>query len=102
MSFRGDAKHRTMVRNCAPENLEIPRCAIAHLRSGANAPSRNDGVLGLLPGACHRAAEGETRWRGMTTVREFDPTGKSVRPLKSCPAPFAKIFRFAPDANQST
>src|SRR6185503_6259164 len=23
-SFRGDAKHRTMVRNCAPENLEIP------------------------------------------------------------------------------
>jgi len=23
-----------MVRNCAPENLEIPRCAIAHLRSG--------------------------------------------------------------------
>src|SRR5437588_543202 len=34
-SFRGDAKHRT-------RNLEIPRCAIAHLRSGANAPSRND------------------------------------------------------------
>jgi hypothetical protein len=23
-SFRGDAKHRTTVRNCAPENLEIP------------------------------------------------------------------------------
>jgi hypothetical protein len=23
-----------MVRNRAPENLEIPRCAIAHLRSG--------------------------------------------------------------------
>jgi hypothetical protein len=23
-SFRGDAKHRTKVRNCAPENLEIP------------------------------------------------------------------------------
>src|SRR5271156_6250922 len=36
-SFRGDAKHRT-------RNLEIPRCAIAHLRSGADAPSRNDGV----------------------------------------------------------
>jgi len=35
-SFRGDAKHRT-------RNLEIPRCASAHLRSGANAPSRNDG-----------------------------------------------------------
>jgi hypothetical protein len=27
-SFRGDAKHRT-------RNLEIPRCAIAHLRSGS-------------------------------------------------------------------
>src|SRR6266436_5270330 len=37
-------QYRTMVRNCAPEKLEIPRCAIAHLRSGANAPSRNDGV----------------------------------------------------------
>jgi hypothetical protein len=24
LSFRGDAQHRTMVRNCAPENLEIP------------------------------------------------------------------------------
>ena len=34
-SFRGDAKHRT-------RNPRIPRCAIAHLRSGANAPSRND------------------------------------------------------------
>jgi len=24
MSFRGDTKCRTTVRNCAPENLEIP------------------------------------------------------------------------------
>jgi hypothetical protein len=24
-SFRGDAQHRTMVRNCAPENLEMTR-----------------------------------------------------------------------------
>src|SRR5204862_5354087 len=39
-SFRGDATHRT-------RNLEIPRCAMAHLRSGANAPSRNDGVSWL-------------------------------------------------------
>src|SRR4030081_3099285 len=39
-SFRDDAQHRT-------RNLEIPRCATAHLRSGANAPSRNDG--GSLP-----------------------------------------------------
>src|SRR6202043_691388 len=37
-SFRGDAKHRA-------RNLEIPRCAIARLRSGADAPSRNDGAL---------------------------------------------------------
>src|SRR6185437_14481251 len=29
-SFRGDAKHRTMVRNCAPENLEIPGLVLAH------------------------------------------------------------------------
>src|SRR4029077_7924061 len=34
----------TMMCACTLENLEIPRCAIAHLRSGANAPSRNDGV----------------------------------------------------------
>ena len=40
-SFRGDAKHRTRVRNCAPENLEIPRCAIAHLRPG---PSDHPGM----------------------------------------------------------
>src|SRR6266436_2517244 len=46
-SFRGDAKHRT-------RNLEIPRCAIAHLRSG---PADHPGmtVSGLLRGACHRA-----------------------------------------------
>jgi hypothetical protein len=33
---RGDAKASN------PESREIPRCAIAHLRSAANAPSRND------------------------------------------------------------
>src|SRR5258707_15089523 len=39
-SFRGDVKHRT-------RNLEIPRCAIAHLRSG---PSDHPGMTkaGLL------------------------------------------------------
>jgi hypothetical protein len=36
-------QHRTIVRNCAPENLEIPRCAIAHLRFVADATPRNDG-----------------------------------------------------------
>ena len=34
LSFRGDAKHRT-------RNLEVPRCAIAHLRFALRAP-RND------------------------------------------------------------
>src|SRR5438105_12515179 len=29
-SFRGDAKHRTLVRNCAPENLEIPGLVLTH------------------------------------------------------------------------
>src|SRR5271167_481850 len=46
-SFRGDAKHRTTMCNCTSENLEIPRCTIVHLRSGAHAPSRNDGAKTL-------------------------------------------------------
>ena len=29
-SFRGDAKHRTMMRNCASEDLEIPGLVLAH------------------------------------------------------------------------
>src|SRR5260370_31439686 len=37
-SFRGDAKHRT-------RNLEIPRCAIAHLRSG---PADHPGMTRAL------------------------------------------------------
>src|SRR6185312_9503678 len=56
LSFRGDAKHRTMVRNCAPENLEIPRCAIAHLRSGPLGPSRNDGHTQAVMRVTLRAA----------------------------------------------
>ena len=40
-SFRDGPKDQT-------RNLEIPRCAIAHLRSGANAPSRNDAELSAL------------------------------------------------------
>src|SRR5258708_37511755 len=56
MSFRGDAKHRTPMCNCTSENLEIPRCAIAHLRSGP------EPVIG------RRAAP--TRWDhpGMTNI----------------------------------
>ena len=37
LSFRGASKTRT-------RNLEIPRCAIAHLRSAPNGASRNDAV----------------------------------------------------------
>src|SRR5947207_11048861 len=70
-SFRGDAKHRTLVRNCAPENLEIPRCAIAHLRSGANPPSRDDDYVvtsssrrSAVPSAALRRARREgSPWR---------------------------------------
>ena len=48
-SFRGDAKHRT-------RNLEIPRCVIAHLRSG---PADHPGmtVSGLLSEVIHRATK---------------------------------------------
>ncbi len=44
-SFRGDAKHRTTMCNCTSENLGIPRCAIAHLRSG---PSDHPGMTVFL------------------------------------------------------
>src|SRR5258705_1009030 len=40
-SFRGDAKQRT-------RNPRIRRCAIAHLRSGASAPSRHDRTFCLV------------------------------------------------------
>src|SRR6202011_6147227 len=35
-------RHSGAMRKHRTRNLEIPRCAIAHLRSGASAPSRND------------------------------------------------------------
>src|SRR5215472_4849167 len=56
-SFRGDAKHRT-------RNLEIPRCAIAHLWSGPSdhpgmtcKPQNKDAPVagGVLLSACVRA-----------------------------------------------
>src|SRR5205085_5963639 len=40
-SFRGDAKHRTMVRNCAPENLEIPDRRFASSGMTASNDQRN-------------------------------------------------------------
>jgi hypothetical protein len=45
-SFRGDAKHRTTTCDCTSENLEIPRCAIAH-RGPRWRVSRNDRVKHL-------------------------------------------------------
>src|SRR5579871_604574 len=49
MSFRGDAQHRT-------RNLEIPRCAIAHLRSG---PSGHPGMATtrIYPMTFHKRRE---------------------------------------------
>src|SRR6266699_1704589 len=66
-SFRGDAKHRT-------RNLEIPRCAIAHLRPGAGAPARNDEAeRPMLTKSSHlfddatRVTAGDSRWQGHTS-----------------------------------
>src|ERR1044072_4130925 len=66
-SFRGDAKHRT-------RNPEIPRCAIAHLRSG---PSDHSGMIALenlmltkTPHLCDDATKvtaGDSRWQGQTS-----------------------------------
>src|SRR5260370_39332972 len=58
VSFRGDAQHRT-------RNLEIPRCAIAHLRSGpADHPGMTESgllrrFLAKIVILRHRAAFGE-------------------------------------------
>src|SRR6202035_5623435 len=41
--------HRRISRfRVVSQTPEIPRCAIAHLRSGANAPSRNDGAFDAI------------------------------------------------------
>ena len=48
-SFRGDARHRTTMCTCTSENLEIPRCAIAHLRSGAaHHPGMTPNIMGCI------------------------------------------------------
>ena len=45
-SLRGEATHRTMVRNCGTLGmLRTPRCAMANPRSGAYAPSRNAALM---------------------------------------------------------
>src|SRR6202030_133417 len=56
-SFRGASKMRTTMCNCTSEKLEIPRCAIAHLRSG---PSDHPGMTVQLINRrlAHRRAEG--------------------------------------------
>ena len=54
-SFRGDAKHRTTVRNCAPEKFEISEF-------GPVGPRRNDNVAGAFTPSnrrkCHRFCRG--------------------------------------------
>src|SRR5436305_758469 len=53
-------QHRTLVRHCAPENLEIPRCAIAHRWFSPDGLPRNDGdydAVRLASTALLKAAE---------------------------------------------
>jgi hypothetical protein len=42
-SFRGDAQHRTTVRNCAPENLEIPGSSLTRRPGMTNRPIQKEG-----------------------------------------------------------
>src|SRR5215207_2658661 len=85
-SFRGDAKHRT-------RNLEISRCAIAHLRSG---PTDHPGMTTELRSlaahirrqpAFERRVERRHRNRGLTcnrnrfTARGPDPHTRHARAL---------------------
>jgi hypothetical protein len=90
-----DTRHSGAMRQHRTRNLEIPRCAIAHLRSGP------EPVIGRR--------EAPTRWDhpGMTVKirvwRRADcPTGKSPLAVcrSRCPAPRAKIFCFSECANQ--
>jgi hypothetical protein len=78
LSFRGAAKRRTMMCNCTSENLEIPRCAITHLRSGANAPSRNDGI---------NAAARRFTFQTAKTIGRSRILGLVVRDARRCRAP---------------
>jgi len=58
LSFRGDAKHRT-------RNLEIPRCAIAHLRSG---PADHPGMTAMDLLAEPVIGRRATPWLAMTAL----------------------------------
>jgi len=78
LSFRGALKARAMMCNCTSENLEIPRCAITHLRSGANAPSRNDGI---------NAAARRFTFQTAKTIGRSRILGLVVRDARRCRAP---------------
>jgi hypothetical protein len=80
-------KHRT-------RNLEIPRCAIAHLRSGANAPSRNDSFPDCF---------GEPVI-GRAFARPVGSSGLLSRPRAIPHYPISEIqkFRLPTDPNQFT
>src|SRR5215203_3154791 len=65
-----------MVRPCAPENLEIPRCAIAHLRSG---PSDHPGMT--KEGGLRMRILQPAEWskpRGFSHGVEVDAPGKWI------------------------
>jgi hypothetical protein len=89
-SFRGAptgrANARPMTGSARTRNPRIPRCAIAHLRSGASAPSRNDRyAVTSSPEGTHspravlpRLPPRSWRWscnspRGISTPRAFSP-----------------------------
>src|SRR5207237_4606711 len=64
LSFRGDAQHRTMVRNCAPENLEIPGLVLRTI-SGVwfiNTPSPSAGCTERRSSSCSRAPGDNRSW----------------------------------------
>src|SRR5450631_2378271 len=76
-SFRGDAKHRT-------RNLEIPRCAIAHLRSGpSDRPGRTECGLPPLARNDERLALRQLRfaWPGRRDLRTSTHDSRRVAPV---------------------
>src|SRR5260221_1884127 len=80
MSFRGDARHRT-------RNLEIPRCAIAHLRSG---PSDHPGMTPLhvfrlrIDGKISESAAEESHLRGCSPAQGHEASTQGEDIMMIC------------------
>jgi len=68
------------VRNCAPENLEIPRCAIAQLWFSPHGLPRNDGVYDAVGLGEHhwRPSRAESGWSSISELPAIQPEGRSV------------------------